>query len=132
MPFANRQRVLIADDDADTLAAYAMFFEAHGFNTRAAEDGADALAVYCSWHPDVVVLDIQMPVLDGREVAREIRRLQAQPAPLLVAVTSLSSPSEAAESIRSGFDHHLVKPAPLPVILAAIMSHPRVSDDNAS
>jgi CheY-like chemotaxis protein len=129
MSFAHRQRLLIADDDADTLAAYVVFFEAHGFDTRAAVDGADAFAEYCTWHPDVVVLDIQMPGLDGRAVAREIRRLQAQPAPLLVAVSALSSPSEEAESIRSGFDHHLVKPAPMPVILAAIMSHPRVSDD---
>lgn len=123
MSFANRQRLLIADDDANTLAAYVVFFEAHGFDTRVAGDGADAFAEYCTWLPDVVVLDIQMPGLDGRAVAREIRRLHAQRAPLLVAVTALSSPSEAAESIRFGFDHHFVKPARLPVILAAIMSH---------
>ena len=81
-----------------------VFFEAHGFDTRAAVDGADAFAEYCTWHPDVVVLDIQMPGLDGRAVAREIRRLQVQPAPLLVAVTALSSPSEAAASITSGYE----------------------------
>jgi CheY-like chemotaxis protein len=125
MPFANRQRLLIADDDADTLAAYALFFEVHGFDTRAAKDGAEALAEYRVWRPSVVILDVQMPVLDGRAVAREIRRLHTQPAPLLVAVTALSSASEVNESTRSGFDHHLVKPAPLPVILASIVSHQR-------
>jgi CheY-like chemotaxis protein len=123
MSFANRQRLLIADDDADTLAAYAVLV--HGFDTRAAKDGAEALAEYRVWRPSVVILDIQMPVLDGRAVAREIRRLHTQPAPLLVAVTALSSASEVDESTRSGFDHHLVKPAPLPVILASIVSHQR-------
>jgi hypothetical protein len=48
MSFANRQRLLIADDDADTLAAYVVFFEAHGFDTRAAVDGADAFAEDCT------------------------------------------------------------------------------------
>jgi CheY-like chemotaxis protein len=113
-------RLLIADDDAELCAAYTLFFCEFGFDIRTAVDGADALAEYRVWHPAVVLLDIEMPRLDGRAVAREIRCVQAIPAPLLVAVTGLSEPFEWAKSIRSGFDHHFVKPVLMPVILAAI------------
>lgn len=117
---AKTTRLLIADDDPDLLVAYALFFCVYGFDIRTAGTGEDALAEYCAWHPDVVLLDIEMPRLDGRAVAREIRRVQATPAPLLVAVTGLKSPSEYAKSIQSGFNHHFVKPALMPNILAAI------------
>ncbi|AXE99203.1 response regulator [Paraburkholderia hospita] len=120
MTTPNAVRLLIADDDPNVLAAYALFFDVHGYETWTTGDGADALAEYCAWRPDAVVLDVQMPAMDGRAVAREIRRLQSAPLPLLVAITALASPSEQAESIRSGFDHHFVKPADLPAVLAAI------------
>ncbi len=120
MPAAKTTRLLIADDDPELLAAYVLFFCVYGFEIRTAGDGADALAAYRSWHPAVVLLDIEMPRLDGRAVARAIRRIQTAPAPLLVAVTGLNSPSEYAESMRSGFNHHFAKPVVLPVILSAI------------
>lgn len=122
--------LLVADDDPALLAAYVQYFELHGYEIRAAQDGVDALAEYCRWFPPVVILDIQMPRLDGRGVVREIRRLRRRPAPLLVAVSGLSSPSEVALSLGSGFDHHFVKPALLPVILATIASHSRTRDPN--
>lgn len=132
MPTPNAVHLLIADDDPNVLAAYVLFFDAHGYETRATGDGADALAEYCRWHPAAVVLDIQMPGMDGRAMAREIRRQQSAPLPLLVAVTSLTSPSEQAESIRSGFDYHFAKPADLPAVLATIASRvrPGAADDS--
>lgn len=120
----NAVRMLIADDDPNILAAYVLFFADHGYDIRTAGDGVGALAQYRAWRPAIVVLDIQMPAMDGRAVAREIRRQQSKPFPLLVAVSALSSPSEQAESIRSGFDHHFVKPADLLVVLAAIAAAP--------
>ena len=97
-----------------------LFFYEYGFDIRMPSNGADALAEYRAWHPAVVMLDIEMPRLDGRAVAREIRCVRAIPAPLLVAVTGLATPSEWAESMRSGFDYYFVKPVLLPVVLAAI------------
>ncbi|MFP3549630.1 response regulator [Paraburkholderia sp. SIMBA_049] len=132
MPTPDAVRLLIADDDPNVLAAYGLFFHAHGYETRTTGDGADALAEWRAWHPNAVVLDIQMPGMDGRAVAREIRRLQSAPFPLLVAVTALASTSEQAESIRSGFDHHFVKPADLPAVLAVIAARvrPGATDDS--
>ncbi|PLP97960.1 response regulator [Cupriavidus pauculus] len=120
MPTRSAVRLLIADDDPNALQAYESFFEAHGYETRTKGDGADALVEYCAWRPDAVVLDVQMPGLDGHAVAREIRRLKFVPAPLLVALTALTSPSEHDESLRAGIDHHFVKPADLPAVLAVI------------
>ncbi|MGF6904614.1 response regulator [Paraburkholderia sp. GAS348] len=122
--------LLVADYDPGLLAAYVHYFEIHGYEVRAAQDGVDALAEYCRWLPAFVILDIQMPRLDGREVAREIRRRSCNPSPLLVAVSGLSSQVERELSLRSGFDHHFAKPAQLPVILAMVASHSRISDAN--
>ncbi|HTR07342.1 MAG TPA: response regulator [Paraburkholderia sp.] len=127
----NAVRLLIADDDPNVLAAYVSFFNAQGYEIRTSGDGADALAQYRAWHPKAVVLDIQMPMLDGRAVAREIRRLRAVPRPLLVAVTALTAASEHAESLNSGFDYHFVKPADLPVVLATIAADALSNDMDA-
>jgi CheY-like chemotaxis protein len=124
MSTANAERVLIADDDPNLLDAYLLFFEGQGYEVRTASDGVEALGQYWAWLPAIVILDIQMPRLDGWTVAKEIRRLTDSAAPLLLAVTGLSTPSERAESIRCGFAHHFIKPAPLPDILAAIVSRP--------
>jgi CheY-like chemotaxis protein len=120
--------LLVADDDPNLLAAYVRYFELHGYELRAARDGVDALDEYCRWFPAVVILDVEMPRLDGRAVAREIRRIARKAVPLLVAVSGLSLPSERDDALRAGFDHHFAKPAPLPVILSAIASHSRIRD----
>ena len=122
MSTAKAERLLIADDDPNLLEAYVLFFEAYGYAIQTATDGPGALAMYCVWRPDVVMLDIQMPRMDGRAVAREIRRMNVVSSPLLLAVSALCAPSERAESLNAGFDDHFVKPAQLPAILAAMAS----------
>src|ERR1700684_46956 len=82
MSTAKATRLLIADDDPDLLAAYALFFDAYGYDVRIVGDGVDALAEYRMWRPDAVLLDIQMPRLDGRAAARQIRSVRASPAPM--------------------------------------------------
>ena len=126
MSTAKAERLLIADDDTTLVDAYALFFETYGYAIQTAGDGVGALATYCVWRPDVVMLDIQMPRMDGWAVAREIRRMSVIPSPLVLAVTALCSSSERAESLKAGFDHHFVKPAELPVILAAIAARPPI------
>ena len=120
MPIHKAARLLIADDDPELLAAYALYFSAHGFDIRTACNGLDALAEYCAWHPNAALLDVEMPRLDGRAVARRIRYVGDTPAPMLVAVSGLERKEERNESLRSGFNHHFVKPVPMPVILRAL------------
>jgi CheY-like chemotaxis protein len=113
MSTAKAERLLIADDDPDLVDAYVLFFEAYGYTVQTAVDGVGALAAYYAWRPEVVMLDIQMPRMDGRAVAKEIRRMGVLPRPLLLAVTGIRASSERAESFKAGFDHHFVKPAQL-------------------
>jgi len=130
MSTAMPERLLIADDESNLLTAYVLFFEAYGYEPRTAADGVDAFAEYRAWRPEVVILDIQMPRLDGLAVAREIRKLSARPVPLLEAVSALSAPSAYADSIQSGFDHHFVKPAQMPAMLGAVASWQRARNAN--
>jgi DNA-binding response OmpR family regulator len=115
-------RLLIADDDPNLLAAYVLFFEAYGYAIQTATDGLGALAAYYASRHEVVMLDIQMPHMDGYAVAREIRRMGVIPRPFLLAVTALRAAADRAESLKAGFDHHFVKPAQLSTILAVIAS----------
>jgi CheY-like chemotaxis protein len=122
MSTSKAERLLIADDDANLLAAYVLLFEAYGYTIQTATDGPGALAAYCTWRPAVVMLDVQMPHMDGRAVARAIRHLSGISPPLLLAVSALYAPYERADSLDAGFSYHFVKPAQLPAILAAITS----------
>jgi len=128
----NGERLLIADDDPNLLASYVAFFNAFNFEIRTATDGQDALDLNRAWHPLIVMLDIQMPRLNGREVAAEIRARNKGEAPLLLAVSGLSGPAELAQSINSGFNHHFVKPAQLPSLLAAMTAWQSVRSPKSS
>ncbi|WP_168793043.1 response regulator [Paraburkholderia aromaticivorans] len=128
MPTAIFPRLLIADDDPNLLAAYLLFFETCGYEIRTAADGPHALREYRAWHPHAVVLDIQMPGMDGCAVAKEIRRLQPGVATLLIAVTALWLPSDRAASVRAGFNHHFVKPVKLPALGARLTRHFRTGE----
>jgi CheY-like chemotaxis protein len=118
--------MLIADDDSDVLAATADFFEAAGFEIRKAEHGGVALEHYDRWKPHAVLLDIEMPVMDGRSVATRIRSMADGAVVLLIAISGLSSAAEAALSYAVGFDFHFSKPAHLPDILAIVLERSRL------
>jgi DNA-binding response OmpR family regulator len=120
MSAADMERLLIADDDPNQLAALESFFGYHRFAVRTARNAADAFVIYRGWLPHIAILDIQMAGSDGRELSRSIRRLAAQPIPFLIALSGLSSLSEPSRSLDAGFDKHFTKPAHLPLILATI------------
>jgi CheY-like chemotaxis protein len=87
-----------------------MILDMFGNETRIAHDGAEALDVAADFHPDVVLLDIGMPKLDGYEVARQIRQQPWGKEVVLVAVTGWSQDEIRERSQQAGFDAHLVKP----------------------
>ena len=117
--FASR-RVLLIDDNEDAAESLAMMLRIEGHEVRTGFSAAEALSLSLSWRPDVVLLDIGLPGMDGYEVAR---RLRAEPgaAPLrLVALTGYGQPEDIERSARSGFDAHLVKPVGLDALADAI------------
>ncbi len=103
-------RVLVVDDNRDAAASLALLLETMGNDVRTAFDGEQAAALASEFHPDVALLDIGMPALDGYEAARRIRR-ESNGRPLrLVALTGYGQESDRRKSREAGFDRHLVKP----------------------
>jgi two-component system CheB/CheR fusion protein len=103
-------RVLVVDDCPDTRHVLALLLRQWGFAAAEAKDGVTALSAAAAFRPDVVLLDLVMPGLDGLEVARRLRGEPALAAVLLVAVTGLALPGDVARCLAAGFDRHLPKP----------------------
>ncbi|MGZ5076872.1 MAG: hybrid sensor histidine kinase/response regulator, partial [Methylobacter sp.] len=103
-------RVLVVDDDTDVRESTALFLELSGYDVRMADSGAQAMALIGEFHPDVVLLDIGMPVENGYQVAQRIRQLPESGHMLLVALSGYGRAEELARSREAGFDHHLIKP----------------------
>jgi CheY-like chemotaxis protein len=118
--------VLIVDDLADAADSLAEILSFHGHAARVALDGADALRQAAAEPPDVVLLDIRMPRMDGCEVARLIRARCAagEKRPLLVAVTGCGTEADRLHSTGAGFDLHLVKPVD-PALLVGVLERYR-------
>lgn len=103
--------VVIADDDAANRLVLRSLLEQFGIKVTAVEDGSQALHAIASQPVDMVLLDINMPVLDGLETARAIRQLDNSKAELpLLAITSDVSPTRLAEMSDAGFDVCMEKP----------------------
>jgi CheY-like chemotaxis protein len=79
-------------------------------------DGIEALQISEGFRPEVIMLDIGMPGMNGYEVARRLRQRNSSPQPLLVAVTGWGKPDDETRSREAGFDAHLVKPVEEPKI----------------
>lgn len=103
-------RVLIADDYEDAAESLALLLQCTGARTEIAFDGRKALAVASRWRPEVCVLDLQMPELDGREVARQIRAQSWEERPLLVALTGWTTTHDRISALEAGFDYYVTKP----------------------
>lgn len=120
------QRVLIADDNADSAESTGMLLRLMGNDVRIACDGLDAVEQAEAFQPDVVLLDIGMPRLDGYEAARRIRAQDWSRDTLLVAVTGWGSRDDDAKAAAAGFDRRFTKPldpAELRRILARERTH---------
>jgi CheY-like chemotaxis protein/two-component sensor histidine kinase len=107
---AGSLRVLVVDDNADAATSMALLLRAAGHVTEAAHDGPAAVAAAERFRPDVVLLDIGLPGMDGYEVARRLRAAGDGRRPLLVAVTGYGGDVVRRRATEAGFDHHLVKP----------------------
>ncbi len=103
-------RILVVDDNVDAALSLAEVLAFSGHTVQTAHDGMDGLDVAQSFLPDVVLLDIGLPHLNGYEVARRLRTLPHGQAVLLLALTGWGQPEDHARSAEAGFDAHLVKP----------------------
>ncbi|WP_229440507.1 ATP-binding protein [Massilia sp. BSC265] len=121
----SRSRVLVVDDNVDAAQMLAMYVGAQGHEVRVEHDSLEALAQAASFAPELCLLDIGLPEMDGYELARRLRRHPATAGAVLVAVTGYGQDQDRRNSAAAGFDHHLVKPvdmAALEKILAGAVT----------
>ncbi len=116
LPFETLQRlgpalrVLVVDDNVDTVTTLAMLVKESGHAVRMAYDGTSVVEAALDYRPNVVLLDIGLPGLNGYEVAKQLRQQPARQNTVLVAMTGYGQESDRQRSKDAGFDHHLVKP----------------------
>ena len=103
-------RVLVVDDNADLAASTSALLELWGHRTQAAHSGKAALEVMTEFLPDLILLDIGLPGLDGFEVAKIIRAGPENAAIRLIAISGYGQPVDRERAKQAGFDHYLVKP----------------------
>jgi CheY-like chemotaxis protein len=104
-------RILVVEDDHEAAFSLATFLELSGHKVQVASDGRSALHTVAAVDPDVVLIDIGLPDLDGYQVARSIHDRPAARRPLLVAITGYGQQEDYRRSHEAGMDLHLVKPA---------------------
>jgi PAS domain S-box-containing protein len=123
-------RVLVVDDNRDSADLQATLLRHNGHQVETAYDGVNALNVALRFRPNVILLDIGLPEIDGYEVAWRIRQQEVLKGVVLVAMTGYGQPEDRRRSLAVGFDHHLVKPAEfteLQEILASVASLPALA-----
>lgn len=118
-------RLLIADDHEDAVELLAMLLREDGHSVDVAHNGRTALELAQRHCPDVVLLDINMPGMDGHAVARHLRASLPDARMLMVAVTGQGSADDVAEARAAGFDQHFTKPVDTKVLRTCIANWSR-------
>src|SRR5262249_35659820 len=107
---APARRILVVDDNTDSAAALAMLLKIGGHKTSTAYDGLAAVDAVERVRPEVVLLDLSLPKMDGYEVARQIRTQPWGKDILLIALTGWGQEEDRRRSMEAGFDEHMIKP----------------------
>jgi CheY-like chemotaxis protein len=101
---------LVVDDNVDYADGVAMLLRSAGYEVEVVHTGPEALLAAMEFRPDVVVLDIGLPGMDGYEIAERLRELPESARTVLVAITGYGQDEDRRRSREAGIDHHLVKP----------------------
>jgi signal transduction histidine kinase/ActR/RegA family two-component response regulator len=115
-------RVLVVEDVAEVADMLILLLQFWGHDVRAVQDGASALIAARTYQPDVILLDLGLPGLDGYDVARQLRQEPSLGKPLLIAVTGYGSEDDRRRTREAGFDHHLIKPVDPDALRAVLAS----------
>lgn len=114
------RRVLVVEDNPDGLETLMALLAMLGHEVEGAADGAEAIERAASFQPDVVLLDLGLPVMDGFEVARRLRQDARTAGVVIAALTGWGSEGDRQRTAEAGFDAHLTKPIELPALEAVL------------
>jgi DNA-binding response OmpR family regulator len=120
----HKKRVLVVDDDLDGALMLGMLLRRMGYEVVTTDNGQDALGWGSRLHPEVVLLDLAMPGMDGFELCRELRKQNWGEHVTVIAITGLDDARDRMRSQAAGFDLHLVKPVNPDVLDRELRSAP--------
>ena len=104
------ERILVVDDNADTAESLAMILRRMGNEIQTAHDGLEAVQAAATFRPEVVLLDIGLPKMNGYEAAKLIRDQSGNRKVAIIAMTGWGQEDDIRRALEAGFDHHLTKP----------------------
>jgi CheY-like chemotaxis protein len=119
-----QRRILVVDDNEDGSEALAIALGFHGHDVRTTHDGPAALALAAAWQPEIVLLDIGLPGMNGYEVARRMGEQPWRRGMRLIALTGWGQAADRLRSAEAGFDAHLVKPVELETLIKLLDAAP--------
>jgi CheY-like chemotaxis protein len=111
-----RRRILVADDNIDAASSLGMLLEMMGHEVCIVHDGVEAVEKATTFRPDIILIDLGMPQLNGYEACARIREQPSNKRTLIVALTGWTQEDKKQRSQRAGFDLHLIKPVELPAL----------------
>jgi CheY-like chemotaxis protein len=114
------RRVLLVDDHLDTASSIGRLLNSLGYEVCVALDGYDALYCAARFQPDIALVDLSLPGVDGFGVAEAMRGMRETRSTLLIALTGWSAESVSDQARAAGFDLHLVKPVSLDALMHAL------------
>ena len=119
-----RRRILVADDNLDAAASLGMLLELQGHEVRVVYDGLAAVEVAATFLPDIVLLDIAMPQLNGYDACGQIRAQAPDANMLIVALTGWTGDDMKRRAREAGFDFYLIKPVEVPALEKMVAGRP--------
>ena len=123
------RKVLIVEDDNNIAELLHLYLEKEGFETQVAPDGGKGVELYRSFHPELVLLDIMLPVMDGWSVLKKIRETDKTPVILL---TAKGETNDKVQGLEGGADDYIVKPLEMPEVIARVRAvFRRMAPDDA-
>jgi PAS domain S-box-containing protein len=117
---ARSARVLLVDDNRDVVTGLSRLLKAIGLDVRSAMSPPEAIVLAETFRPEIVILDIGLPVMDGYTLARELRCRLSDPPPVLIALSGYTAAQDRARSEEAGFALHLAKPVDLDELVIAL------------
>jgi len=111
------RRILVVDDNPDITLSLGMILQLHGNQVETAHDGVEALATAARFHPQVILLDLGMPKLDGYATCRRLREQPEGNNVVIIALTGWGQDEDRRRTREAGFDAHLVKPVEVGTLL---------------
>ena len=120
-------KILVVDDNVEAAETTGMLLELMGHEIARAHDGAEAVALATTWHPALVLLDINLPILSGLEVAKRLRANDATRQSYIVALSGYTSAEDQRASLDAGCDEHIAKPFDMEAIEKALAKAERAT-----